>query len=527
MARPAAQTPPNFCRGGFPHFRWDLLGFAFARTWLSYCLFCAQLAAGTSLYGLPGDAALLLSGAMAALLLFAALQTARWRIAPQGPACAVGACFGLIGTVLLCVGNGPGTGAWHTAAALPFLGASAGLIQTLWCEKFARLPLGDSTLYSLYAMLLASAITVLTNPYVTGIQASTLVFIPAFAIVLLFCRRDEDESPRETSGVKTPQDNTQPATSPASDFCRPPEGSLRDTTARTRDVVRTLALVILARFLYALIYNFIVSALSSERGTSDVGTFASTTFAILVVLAIYFVKRDKFDPAPLYRMVLPIAVAGFAVVHLFFESNAGMGTSMSLLSVGYKVFDLMYWLLLFKITKLLPNSTFLVMGVGVCATYLGMGSGRAFAALTEPLWSTGTTFSNFVIVGCCILVVASVIVLPDRVVSRLWAEDRGDFGEPANGGHVKFDDAIARAAEQCGLSDREREVFALLAQGRSQPFIAERLCIARGTVHAHVARIYAKLDVRSQDALIDKVILCMNGDGKIADTASFDTGNGA
>jgi DNA-binding NarL/FixJ family response regulator len=48
------------------------------------------------------------------------------------------------------------------------------------------------------------------------------------------------------------------------------------------------------------------------------------------------------------------------------------------------------------------------------------------------------------------------------------------------------------------LSAREREVLGLVAQGRSNQEIADRLYIAVGTVKRHVSHIFAKLGVHSR-----------------------------
>jgi DNA-binding NarL/FixJ family response regulator len=48
------------------------------------------------------------------------------------------------------------------------------------------------------------------------------------------------------------------------------------------------------------------------------------------------------------------------------------------------------------------------------------------------------------------------------------------------------------------LSEREREVLALAAQGASNKLIAERLEVSVRTVHAHMRNIFAKLDVASR-----------------------------
>jgi DNA-binding NarL/FixJ family response regulator len=45
------------------------------------------------------------------------------------------------------------------------------------------------------------------------------------------------------------------------------------------------------------------------------------------------------------------------------------------------------------------------------------------------------------------------------------------------------------------LTERERTVLALMAEGRSNQAIADRLSMARKTVEAHIANIFSKLEL--------------------------------
>ena len=56
---------------------------------------------------------------------------------------------------------------------------------------------------------------------------------------------------------------------------------------------------------------------------------------------------------------------------------------------------------------------------------------------------------------------------------------------------------------ECGLTPRETQVLALLAEGRSATYIAQELSLSADTVKGHVRHVYQKLDVHSKQELID------------------------
>lgn len=60
-------------------------------------------------------------------------------------------------------------------------------------------------------------------------------------------------------------------------------------------------------------------------------------------------------------------------------------------------------------------------------------------------------------------------------------------------------------ARSHGLSVRETDVFMLLAQGRSRPYICEVLYLSDGTVKTHISHIYRKFGVHARQELLDAV----------------------
>lgn len=93
----------------------------------------------------------------------------------------------------------------------------------------------------------------------------------------------------------------------------------------------------------------------------------------------------------------------------------------------------------------------------------------------------------------------------DTLVSAIHAAARGEsFLQSTITGTVV--DAVTRmlssaptaSALVLPLSPREREILRLVATGASNKEIADRLCVAEGTVKNHITNILLKLDVRDR-----------------------------
>ena len=68
-----------------------------------------------------------------------------------------------------------------------------------------------------------------------------------------------------------------------------------------------------------------------------------------------------------------------------------------------------------------------------------------------------------------------------------------------------FRDRCAALIEQYGLTEREGEVFVLLAKGRNTEYIQKKLFISGNTAKTHILHIYRKMGISSQQSLIDQV----------------------
>ncbi|MVX59981.1 hypothetical protein GKZ27_00615 [Enterorhabdus mucosicola] len=69
----------------------------------------------------------------------------------------------------------------------------------------------------------------------------------------------------------------------------------------------------------------------------------------------------------------------------------------------------------------------------------------------------------------------------------------------------RFALACAAAADEFGLTKREREILPYLAQGYSLPYIRNELYISQSTIDTHVRHIYKKMGLHSKEELITAV----------------------
>jgi DNA-binding CsgD family transcriptional regulator len=100
------------------------------------------------------------------------------------------------------------------------------------------------------------------------------------------------------------------------------------------------------------------------------------------------------------------------------------------------------------------------------------------------------------------LIIAAILLLNEPDKATVWGLVITDLS-------VSVDDLLARKiasiAVRSQLTAREQDVLVLLAKGRNAEHIAGELVISLYTAKTHIQRIYFKLDVHSQQEVIDLV----------------------
>ncbi|OUO92485.1 hypothetical protein B5F40_00885 [Gordonibacter sp. An230] len=228
--------------------------------------------------------------------------------------------------------------------------------------------------------------------------------------------------------------------------------------------------------------------------TSVLGRFL--TFAVMAV-ALRFAKDCHFEV--LFRVSILVAAVGFLSLILPFEGRFAC-FCVAVIVASFVAENAMTLLTVYA-AKHATNPPVRILACGQLALraggLLGVAAGNVIA-LSIAAGTHEEILPYLVSLEVLLLTFAGMYFIREQSVNRfLWEV------VPANGGSA--DSASRKAAllaEAFGLTQREREVLALLLRGRSIPYIKETLYISTNTAKTHVRHIYQKVGVHERQELI-------------------------
>lgn len=467
------------------------LGFGLCRVWVVGSIGAAascELVAGSAF---RLDQVYLLAGALTAAAV--ALLAPRLFDAPRGLARLNYASLALVVASLaaLAIASAAATTPLQVVAFV-LAGAASGVLQVMWGERFVR----HSMRLALLAAPAAAIVTALVMMLLPDEAAGVALFAAPLLSIALLCTNRGEAGSLVLSLRPQPADAVVLASVP---------GEARSPLS-SGTLVRLMASI--------AVFSLIGRCLDSFPAGSGDATpaFFAENYAFLAILlvGVLFIVLvvalgRRFDTMVVYRLSLPLMVAGFAILTLFMDRFTL--ESIFVITMGYEFFDVLFWAMLVGVVRTGGRRPVATFGWGVACTYLGMALGTMVSrAAVGPLLSGELAISAFSMVSILVLVLLVVLVLPEGTISKVGAAS-GRAGR----GAVRASEAGELAArceavaQRCELTPRERDVLVLIARGRTLSVIARELGIAEGTARTHMGHIYAKLGVHRQQELIDLV----------------------
>lgn len=219
----------------------------------------------------------------------------------------------------------------------------------------------------------------------------------------------------------------------------------------------------------------------------------------LIVICFLFVNDRRFNVSVLLRFAFPLMVAGFLLVFLA-SSSYGVFASI-VVNVGFATMEMLLLFMVCTISYSAGTSGMWLFGV-LCATQSIMrAAGVWLGAGLNAAVSVPHRYELVSVVAIVMVVLASVLPMSEKSPFSFW-RFRGERDASGDAAIDYVKARIGNLGDLYNLTDREKEVFHLLAQGKSNIEIAHDMFISEGTVKAHLHHIYTKLNVRSRKELV-------------------------
>ena len=229
----------------------------------------------------------------------------------------------------------------------------------------------------------------------------------------------------------------------------------------------------------------------------------------LAVVCFVLSRAGRSHEDALFALAALLVVAGFLAAPLG-SSGAG-GAANGLLYAGNACFRILSWTALAALGARNLEGALLVLACAGMATSAGTFAGADLGHLCNALLMADPQ-AAVLVCGAAVLGLFAYVLLGLRGFS--FAETirgiapapeapRGPQNTPEPSSDELLDAACDALAAEKGLTEREREVLGMLARGHNGYHIRDELTLSYNTVKTHVKRIYRKLDVHSQQELID------------------------
>lgn len=233
--------------------------------------------------------------------------------------------------------------------------------------------------------------------------------------------------------------------------------------------------------------------------------FSAGALVAALLMIVIIISSKQFSIETLYKPVVLLCTVGFAIIPAL-----GSNTQLPFLvvTIGYTLFEVLVWVILSEVANRFQYTSIQVFGIGrAIVLVVGVIMGSLFAQ----------SLSNINSMDIQTLVIISAIAVSLITFSRNYILTGRDL-ESFEGNQAPVSSQVETPTQQkkvpllrrCqiigehySLSNREIDVFHLLASGRNAARVQEELMISAGTVNTHTRHIYQKLDVHTQQELID------------------------
>lgn len=289
---------------------------------------------------------------------------------------------------------------------------------------------------------------------------------------------------------------------PGNDECAPLE-SVADTWRFTKEIEPSFFMFgVVFALTFVFLFNSGSEAVLLGLISSLVGSLAVAILSI----------ADKQFSIIVYQRVLVVVTVVACIIMPFVEYTGQLICSCIVIAAWAMFMAINYGYLVKKAVLAHEAPCFRQIPSRLAIPAAGFALGWLLAVVFTMTFGVHSDMFLYLRLGVAIVLVLTIMVfLPDA--SHHPASGESPTGEKVTTTVVTVDTSESELFEQrCAavaklyqLSPRETEILGFLAKGRNAAYIQEELTISPHTVKSHIYNIYRKLDIHSQQKLMDFV----------------------
>jgi DNA-binding CsgD family transcriptional regulator len=458
----------------------DALGFSAHWAWI-WCLFWSSLfyKEGELINGVTGSMLSLeplwtisLLSNVITLALLLVLSYFRQPLSSIKILPVLAAIFTCLGTLLIShpilVLSGVNAEVAHSAGAL-LTGIGSAVVVVLWGELFATLGARKTIAYNVLGLLVGGVAYFLITSIPSDLAQVITALLPlaSMAFFLHFKRRVIQ-----------------------------PKGLVSQAPYKERPPYRFIGISLFFGISFGIMKGLFVSDegnLIELRNLLNIIAIALASVAIHVSMNTF---RMDFDHLT-YQIALPLMATGFIFLPLHDPFNI-IGTAVH--QLGYQYFYIILWALWPVLARRNDVPAGWIVCWGILSVQLGQFLGSTLGAQLQGMLTTDFDLAMFSAFTILVILLIALFALGNNTAATGWGflkpVEESDHTSP-------FVRICTRMARSCKLSPRETEVFMLLAKGRNRAYISADMVVSSETVKTHTKSIYRKMNVHSQQEIID------------------------
>jgi DNA-binding CsgD family transcriptional regulator len=211
-----------------------------------------------------------------------------------------------------------------------------------------------------------------------------------------------------------------------------------------------------------------------------------------------FATKKPLDIDRFKKLLLPLIV--IALIPINYLPPLLQVPLLSLAVFGFTCFDALSWeTILFEIKERSLN-LFAYASTGLIVSFFSIALGWGIGLATIQLLPANLNNTVFAFITTMI-----ILALVIELVSSKWEVVPDNVNVPFAQHRTVWRDKCLTIANKCNLTAQETNIFLFLAKGRNASYVQSVLFISGHTVKTHIYHIYKKLEVHSQQELIDLV----------------------